>query len=163
MSSISYHFGGKEDLYRECLREHGTNFVNLLSKILTPAHDRSDFESKLKLFVSQHIEFSSENREMVLMVTKDILLTNLAGDDTHKIFSQVPEIIQQFFQDAQKKGIIRDDVDINVLSDLIMSPGFMQVLFSDFKQSMKKKCILDGKYRETFSDQVVNILIRGIY
>src|SRR5690606_8340540 len=114
VSAISYHFGGKDELYQACLKDDGLNIIQIMETILTPPTSLEDFKAKLCLFLNQHFDNSYNNRELILIISKDVSSKN-AMDSINKIFHKIPETIENFFKTAQNAGIIRKDLDVSML------------------------------------------------
>lgn len=161
MSAISYHYGSKEELYHACLKEEGKNVLALIQSILTPPEDKADFKAKLKLFMDQFFEQSFNNRETILIISKDAG-SRSAMESVENIFNEIPLAIGSFLEAAQKKGIIRKELDVGFICGNLMDPIFMQVLFADLPKSIKRKDIADPKVRHEFVCQQLDILTRGI-
>lgn len=162
MSAISYHFGSKEELYRACLCEEGSNVIQMMEQILLPVEGKEDFKAKLRLFLLQLFEHNANNKEVIHMVSKDVS-SKLAVESLHKIFQRVPEKLTEFFQDAIDKGIVRKDLDPTVLGDIITNPLFTQTLFSDVSRFGRHKNVADPAYRSHFVDQQLSLLFESIF
>lgn len=162
VSAISYHFGSKEELYKACLCEGGYNIVQIMESVLTNPENASDFKAKLRLFQIQFFEYAINNRDLFVMISKDIN-SKLGMETIHKIFHKVPETMTAFFQKAIDNGILKKDVDPAVLGDLVTQPLFMHILFAEANKQMKNKNVGDSKYRQHFIDQQLQILLEPIF
>ena len=158
ISAISYHFGSKEELYRACLSEDGTNILQLMENILLPVDNEADFKVKLRLFMIQFFDYSMNNRELILMISKDVN-SKLAMESVSKIFQSIPEKLSAFFQDGIDKGIIKKEFDPAFLSDLVTQPFFMKTLFSESNKLQKDKNASD---RMHFINQHLSVLFESI-
>lgn len=162
VSAISYHFGSKEELYRACLSEDGMNILQLMKNFLTPAASKEDFEMKLRLFLNQFFSYSMNDRDLILMISKDVN-SKLAMESIHKIFHKIPETMITFVKDAQDRGIVRRDICPDVFSDLVTQPLFMNVLFAESARHLKQKNVADPAFRASFIDQQIRILLETIF
>lgn len=160
VSAISYHFGSKEGLYRECFQVEGQDTMAIIRSVLTPPKDRNDFESKLTLFMYKFFENCFKNRETILIIGKDIG-SKSAMESMEKLFSEIPDGVWAFLQEAQNRKILRKDLDLKVMCSLLINPLFMQILF--LEQSRTKWNFSDSKAREAFVDQLLSICFSGIY
>lgn len=161
VSAISYHFGSKEELYRACLEQDGSYISGLIDRILTPPENAADFKVKLRLFVEQNFEYFVNNRDLVLMISKDAT-SQMAMNTIHKIFHTIPEKLEAFFQQAIDKKILNPKVNPAILVDLINQPLYMQTLFSDMKRTHKQNSVLDAGYRQNFVEQMLMVIFESI-
>src|SRR5690606_12958992 len=111
----------KEELYRACLTEDGTNILQLMEHILLPPENVADLKVKLRLFLMQFFDYSINNREMILMISKDVN-SKMAMESIHKIFRIIPEKLSAFFQSAIDQKIVRPDLEASSLCDLVVQP-----------------------------------------
>lgn len=162
VSAISYHFGSKEELYRECLKEDGAQIVNLVQSVLTSPENEADLKVKLKLFMNKFFEYSVENRELILIISRDVN-SKMAMDTLNNVCSQFPEILSAFFKEAQDKGILRKDIDPQILGEFIVQPIFMQVLFAESNKNYKQRNVAEPAFRQHLVDQQLLILFNNIF
>jgi AcrR family transcriptional regulator len=162
VSAISYHFGNKEELYRACLKEEGMNIMTLFKSILLPPVDRADLEAKLRLFLGQFYEYSLNNRELILILAKDIS-SKITHECMQSNFDHIPSTITIFFKQAQDKGIIRASLDSGTIAELLCNSVFMNVLFADFNKTYKKKNLADSTYRQELIEKQISILRSGLF
>ncbi|MGE3611648.1 MAG: TetR/AcrR family transcriptional regulator [Bacteriovoracaceae bacterium] len=159
ISAISYHFGSKEELYRACLTEDGSNIIQLMDTILFSIEDEADFKAKLRIFMIQMFDYFMNNRELILMISKDVN-SRLAMESIHRIFNKIPDKLTAFFKEAIEKNILRENIDPVILGQLIVHPFFMQTLFSE--KPTKTKNLSDANERNYFIDQQLLIFFQGI-
>jgi len=128
-----------------------------LDGILVPADDLSDFKVKLRLFMQQFFGYLVSNRELILIVSRDVSSKH-ALDAISSISEKIPQKIVAFFSDAKKKKIIKDDIDPVVLSDIIVQPYFLLTLFSDLQKNLHQKDVTDPSFRSRYIDQQLGLL-----
>lgn len=159
VSAISYHFGGKDELYKACLSEEGNNILHFMETILTEPLNLDDFKAKLRLYMIHHFENSVKNRELILMISRDVS-SKAAMANIHTIFRNVPDKMNEFFVHAQKKGLIKPEVKTDYLGDYFLSPIFMQVLFAE--KLREPKDVNDAHFREQFVTELMENLLNGL-
>lgn len=69
---ISYHFGGKENLYRACLEEYGRLRLEGMKGLLDPPGSEDEFKVRLKLFVTSLVESQAKYPEFSRILAKEI-------------------------------------------------------------------------------------------
>lgn len=162
VSAISYHYGSKEELYRECLKEDGINICKLMGSVFQTPENEADFKVKIRMFLVQFFEYSFNNRDLILMISKDVN-SKMAMESIHTIFEELPNILSNFFKEAQDKGIIRKELDTMVMGDLLIQPVFMHVLFAESSRLHKNRDVSDPVYRQHIVDQQLMILFENLF
>lgn len=130
-----------------------------MESILTEPINQDDLIAKLRLYLLHHFEHGVNNRDMILMVSRDVS-SKAAMANIHTIFRQVPETMNKFFKSAQDKGFIRSDVETTYLGDFFLAPLFMQVLFAE--KLIEPKDVNDAQFREHFVSNLLQNLLYGI-
>lgn len=130
-----------------------------METILTEPLNLDDFKAKLRLYMIHHFENSVKNREIILMISRDVS-SKAALANIHTIFKNVPDKMNAFFLEAQKKGFIKQGVKTEYLGDYFLSPIFMQVLFGE--KLKESKDVHDAHFREEFITELMKNLLSGI-
>ena len=159
---VSYHFDGKEGLYRACLEEFGRARLEHARHLLEPAKTREEFKVKLRLIVSAIINSQLENRDLVRMLYREIEagLPN-AREVYESTFLKLMEQLIHFFRSAQKSGIIRPGLDPRYLTH-IFHGAIVQVSRCEQVSERYYGCsITNPKERERFVETFVETFLNG--
>jgi AcrR family transcriptional regulator len=131
-AAISYHFKGKEELYRHCLEEGMNKDLDKFAGILTPAKNREDMEAKLGLFLQQFYDHMSENADVVKMVVHEMNDPSPIGIDIiEKISKTIPFLLMSFLEQAKADGVLHAGMDPKSLNSFLCSQVMTQILFEE--------------------------------
>lgn len=135
--------------------------MQLIDNILTRPENTADFKVKLKLFLTQFFEYSIENRELILMISKDVNSKH-AMETINKIFRAVPEKLVMFFEAAINQNIVRKEIDPAVLCDHFTQFIFVHTLFAEVNKTGKMRSALDPAFRLHLIEQQIMVILDGI-
>lgn len=121
IAAITYHFGTKENLLHEVIQSHFEVRSANADKILKEANTPEEFKIRLKLFLEEAIEFTLQHKEIHQLIHAEAVRNNnkLVSEAQKQIILKGHEIPKRFFLAAQKKGIIRKNVDIELTAHFL--------------------------------------------
>ncbi len=164
VSLVSYHFGGKAELYRECLGQFGRErILRSAERVLRNASSLDEFRIKLKLFAEEFLESHLAEPEI-----SKILCREFDGlKDQHKslfkeVFLKIFEKISAFFEGGKDQNYLRSDMD-NFVAGLSFFGALIHAIRVDsvarefFGMSLQKE-----NYRERLVSQMVDQLVLGL-
>jgi AcrR family transcriptional regulator len=121
VSLVSYHFSGKEGLYRACLEETGLNSLPQVQQILQPAKSIEEFRVRLELFTESFIQFHLEEREACSILYREAELDFAAAREVfQQIYFPLFDTIRTFFSSAQRNDFIRKELDLDVILSVVI-------------------------------------------
>lgn len=167
ISMISYHFGGKEGLYKQVITEFAESVQKNSSEILKPFIGREItkelFLEEMKMIIDHMIKTRIANPEISTLLAREKIEGLPISRDIHeKIFYPLVQNFLKLFSVAQKNKIIRPDINGGVFF-LMMTEGLWgffemaacQTKISDHCEDLHKDPI---KLRE----QIFKIYLEGI-
>jgi AcrR family transcriptional regulator len=164
VSSISYHFGGKEELYRTCLMEHGKGMHSTLIRILSEPDSAEECKVKMKIYISEMLENSVNDIDVMKMIIREVDSNLKIAEDVFKdVYLRLGETFQAYVRKSQEKGYIRKDIIPEFLDKFIHTQSFMSIKFCDISIKLGKGDLLDKSYRDQLVDQLMKILIHGVF
>ncbi len=167
ISMISYHFGGKEGLYKQVLMDFAQNIVSSGTEILESfaAHEmtKESFRNEISAIVNHMIQTRLKNPEICTMLSRD----KIEGMPlSHEIHEQIYDPLVLKFLDlmatAQTKKIVKPDINPSLFF-ILMSEG----IFGFFEVAACKTTLADQyaglvNEPENLKNQIVNIYLEGI-
>ncbi|NUM88004.1 MAG: TetR/AcrR family transcriptional regulator [Bdellovibrionales bacterium] len=163
ISLISYHFNGKEGIYRACLREFGEQRLSAAKRILTPPESEGDMRAKLKLLGHDFFQTHVDCPEVCAMMHQDSATNlSLVRDLYDGFFMKFFETLIEFLASAKKKKFVRPDLEplhaAGFYFGAIVHVGRSSLILKEFYNLS-----LDNqKYREKLVDDFVDYFLNGI-
>ncbi|MGZ3650175.1 MAG: TetR/AcrR family transcriptional regulator [Bdellovibrionota bacterium] len=163
VSLISYHFQGKEGLFRALLEGFGQERLKDAEKILLPPENLEDMRAKLRLWMQQFLMCHVQDDSLCSILHREnILEEEFLWDIFQNTFLKTFAAITRFLEAAKKSGILRKDIDPAAATVML----FGSLIHIGRNQKIQKKLfhvsIADEKYRAQITEQFLGILLYGI-
>ena len=163
VSLISYHFGGKEGLFKSCIERAGLDRQIVTERILD-AEPTSLIEVKcrLSMFVDAVLLDGINNPEIFTIMLQGLqcdfpLIQEVYQQSFHRIFNTLVE----FLEAARKKNILAEWV-IPELSVHQLMGAIIHMLRTDaIRKRMYNNSITDPAFREMARDYIVKTFLEG--
>jgi AcrR family transcriptional regulator len=160
---VSYHFDGKEGLYRACLEEFGKARLEGSKAFVTPARSKEEFKVRLRLLVTYMATSNCENREIVDLLSSEIENDfPIARDIFENTFLQAYRDVLHFFEAAQKSGFIRSHVDVHCIVNMLYGVIKQAVKMENISSRYFNRSIMNPKGFENFLDTLMSLFFEGI-
>lgn len=164
LNAVSYHFGGKPGLYAAVIERVGDQRLEAAERILGDGpRDRSDLETRLLLFAQETLAAWLEEPGLLT-----ILLAELqqgfrhGGPEAYERLSQHSHRLVAFLERARASGLLRDDVDVDIVAGAVLERLNSQVLYADVVHTSYGTSIKDPAYRERWIQQTVGSMLYGV-
>lgn len=162
-SLISYHFEGKEGLFRALLQGFGQDRLRDAEKILQPADSAEDLRAKLRLWIQQFLLCHVQEASLCSILDREnILEEEFLWDIFEETFLKAFTALVKFLEHAKRSGFVRKNVDPAIASSLL----FGSLSKMGHNQKIQKKVfnvsIADEKYRNFVTEQFLSILLNGL-
>jgi AcrR family transcriptional regulator len=160
---VSYHFDGKEGLYRACLEEYGRARLDGNKAFVTPARSLEEFKVRLRLLVTSMATANCENREISELLSSEIEKDfPIARDIFENTFLKAYSDIVDFFKAAQTAGFIRANLDVYCIVNMIYGVVKHAVKHDGISIRYYNRSIMTPKGFEDFLDTLMSIFLEGI-
>ena len=165
INMIHHYFGNKNGLVDTVLDEFHNMLSQPLFRLLSDGpDDENDFKVKFKLYFKETLEVLAENKELFEILFTEILRMNPEEQATrYEETNSYQDIFIHFLEEGKKKKIVRQSLDIEMISGLLFDRVINQVRFASLIQYQQNGGSLDNpKYKKRWIDANVDLLLHGI-
>ena len=159
-SLISYYFDGKDGLYKECIKEIGTQRLSVAREILSEAETPTEFRLRLQMFTENLFKLYVEDRESGLIIVREYdRIDSPAEEIFRSTFLRVFEQLHNFFKSAQEKGLIDNSKDSFTLAKLFFGCISSQMRLDHINEKMYGKSIKDIEERKKVLQHTLDLFL----
>lgn len=162
IAAVNYHFKSKENLYKQLLLRFAEAGNAHFEKTLMPAKSLDEFKVRLEMFLGVGLEGILKNPDLPKMLMKNMDLMPQISEVVFVDNFQTPHVfLEKFFRDAQKKGIIRKDLDCKIIAQFIDNQMFAVIHKIIIEKNLKKD-ISDPKFRRKWLEHTLELFFNGV-
>jgi len=164
VSLVSYHFGGKLALFHDCLRKFGEEKIGIAYKILQAPKSQQEFMVRFELFMDEITNSYVEQPMLLALVHHEFETGSAEAVELFKTtFYKAFNMVVSFFESAQRSGFIRKDVDVTLLSFLMMGCIKNTFINANLRKPFLKFSVETEEGRKKFKEHIMKIFLEGIY
>lgn len=164
-SLVSYHFGGKEGLYKACLETEAETITNFFDKYISGFSSKAEYKLKLKMFIEDIVNRNLEAKDVGCIIRRDIEMDPI-DPVIFEVFKKtiVPmfEKLIVFIQKGQEAGYLRSDLEPKQICVLFMG-GIQHAIRTDhLRKRLFGVSLQDPKEKESLINTAIEMFFNGL-
>ena len=164
VSLVSYHFGGKEALFNECIKKFGEEKLSVAYKVLLHPKSMQEFKVRFEIFIDELIKSYIEKADLMALVHSEFESGNVNASEVCKSsFFKAFNMVVDFFDSSQKQGFIKKDIDVATIAFLILTSVKNTFIYPNLKKPFLKYSVETEEGRKKFKENIMKIFLEGIY
>ena len=163
ISLISYHFKGKEGLYKACLEQFGMNRLEAAQRMLQPAQTIEEFKLRLELFIEDILIWFQQEPDLCQMVQRESDLgLPVAEDIFERTFLKMYMTFLALIKAGQQKKFLRSDLDAQVIASMSFGGLVSMAQKRDLTEKYFGTSIKDPNFRKKIKTQITILMLEGL-
>lgn len=165
VSLVSYHFGGKEGLYKACLETEVENMTTFFDKHIASFSSKDEYKLKLKMFVNEIVDHGLESSNVTCIIRRDIEMDPI-DPVIFEVFKKtiVPmfEKLIIFIKKGQEAKYIRSDLAANEICVLFMGGIQHSIRTDNLRKKLFGVSLRDKNEKENLINTAIEMFFNGL-
>jgi len=163
ISLISYHFNGKEGLYKACLEDFGKECLESVRRVLKPSKTFEECEWRLSMFIDVMLEIFVKQPDASRMVFRECDIDGPIFQDMFQTsFLEIFKSLISFFEEGQKAGLITKKFDPHSVSSIFFGALSHFARMDQISEKYFGRTIKNSQDREKASFHLKEIFAKNL-
>lgn len=160
IASISYYFGGKRELYLECLRSFGKEILNEARNLLEGDYTPKLVRSRLMVFTEFIFRKYLDNPELVYLVLKEVDSRQEQSIDS---LIETLECLVKFFKKLKENLILKPELKPEIVASLYMAALINSICTDEIKEQLTGHSMqTSSEYCRELINHIVEVYLTGV-
>ena len=162
ISMVSYHFDGKENLFRACVEEFAHSRLASTEKFLKGPDSLEDMRVRLNLLIEEFFDYNLQEPHINEIMLRDCSAKNPITHDLYmNVFSKAFDNLVAFFRRAQKKGLLAKDIETEDRVRFFIGGMVHTVRTDPMHEELHGASLKQKFYRERLARSLVRMALEG--
>lgn len=163
VSLVSYHFNGKEGLFRACFERAATHRLEAARGILLEPKSIDEFKIRLEMFTDEMIVYHLENSDVCKIMHRDLSdEMQIIGDIFERTLLKAFTTFVSFIESAKVKGYLADWVDPLTTGGLFYASIINMVKNDQIGEKYFNRTLTEESQRIQTRNYIVKATMEGI-
>ena len=163
ISLVSYHFQGKENLYKTCIGNVGLRNYEMAQQVLQPVSNTEEFKVRLQLFIENILVSYAENPSVTKIVHREFDTPSPFFEDLFQyIFLKTFQTLVDYLTHAQHIGVLRSDIAAEGTACVIIGSVSHHGRSTLVAEKFLGKSLADPEYRKSIVTILMDIITKGV-
>ncbi len=163
ISLVSYHFSGKEGLYKTCLEKFGKNRLATVERLLQSPQTIAEARLRLEMFVDDMLIWFEEEPDLCAIVQREADMGfPVARDVFEATFLKVFLTFIAFIKTGQTKSFLRADLDPQIAASLFFGGLVSMMRKDEITKRTFGVSLHEPAYRKKLKSQVCLLFFEGL-
>lgn len=162
VSLVSYHFGGKQALYQDCIHQFGNQRLASAQRILQPADSPQELRLRLHLYLDELFLVSAQNPELVQIIHQECEMGTMHAQDIFRsTFVEAFNVLVRFLENTQQRGILRSTTNPLMAASFLFGSTLHVIRSRSVGRLYWSRDIHDGKVRQEVITHFLDLFYHG--
>lgn len=165
VSLISYHFGGKEGLFRACIEQFGRGRLETAKRLLQPATTLEEFRIRLKVYLDEVIVVYLQNPDVIKILHSECErgpTSKLAHEVFQETFIAAFNTLVDYVAQAQMRGLLVQTTNPLLSATFVFGSTLHILRTHEMGEKIWDRSIRQQDMREELIDGLISIFLNGL-